>query len=94
MNRLQLEPCESAADDRGWNVRDDGCSKSASQNGPLAPVPDYILEFIWIMGKFQSCTKEVIQDLIRTPSMKRHLSTKTKRLTELLKAWEVSEGSL
>lgn len=50
--------------------------------------PEYTLEFLWIMSQYKSCTKEVILDLVRTPTMKHHLAKHAERLHELLSKWE------
>lgn len=50
----------------------------------LKMTPDYTLEFIWIMAKYKAACKEDIVELVRTPSMKRHLSKQNTRLQELL----------
>ena len=32
--------------------------------------PDYTVEFIWIMSKYNASTRENIEELIRTPSIR------------------------
>jgi hypothetical protein len=48
---------------------------------------DYTVEFAWIMGKYGSCAKECIQDLVATPTMKKHLVNEGARLWEILSTW-------
>ena len=53
----------------------------------LKMIPDYSLEFVWIMAKYKSASKADIAELVRTPSMKRHLAKLNTRLQELLQAF-------
>jgi ankyrin repeat protein len=48
---------------------------------------DYTVEFAWIMGRYGSCAKECIQDLVATPTMKKHLANEGARLREILCTW-------
>ena len=52
--------------------------------------PDYTVEFIWIMSKFSASTRENIQQLIRTPTMRALLSAYQSRINELIQAVEES----
>jgi hypothetical protein len=45
---------------------------------------DYLLEFIWIMGGYQACSREVIRDLIGTPNMKKLILGKRDVVERLL----------
>ncbi len=47
--------------------------------------PDYTLEFIWIMSKYNACKREDIEELIRTPSIRSLISQHQSRINELLK---------
>ncbi|MEX0652531.1 MAG: ankyrin repeat domain-containing protein [Phycisphaeraceae bacterium] len=49
--------------------------------------PDYTIEFVWIMGKYQACTVECVNDLLRTPAMKSHTAAYRARLQEILALW-------
>lgn len=51
---------------------------------------DYTVEFIWIMSKFSASTKENIEQLIRTPTMRALLSAHQTRINELFEAFEES----
>jgi hypothetical protein len=46
--------------------------------------PDYIVEFIWIMSKYNACKRNDIEELIRTPAIKTLISDHMKRVRELL----------
>lgn len=46
----------------------------------LKVTADFTIEFAWIMSKYAACTKDCIQELIATPSMKAHHSQKLSRL--------------
>jgi len=47
--------------------------------------PDYTVEFIWIMTKYNACKREDIEELIRTPSIRSLISQYKSRINELLK---------
>jgi hypothetical protein len=53
--------------------------------------PDYTLEFVWIMAKYHACSKAHIEALLRTPSMKRHVSEHRARLGQMLAEWPQNE---
>ena len=46
--------------------------------------PDYTMEFIWIMTKYNACKREDIAQLINSPKMRILLSTHLPRLKELI----------
>jgi len=46
--------------------------------------PDYLLEFIWIMGGYQACSREAIEQLIKVPNIKRLISEKQDIVERLL----------
>ncbi len=45
---------------------------------------DYTIEFVWIMSKYDSCSRETIEQLLKTPTMKRHIAGHQRRIDELL----------
>jgi len=47
--------------------------------------PDYTVEFIWIMSKYNACKRENIEELIRTPSIRSLISQHLKMVDGLLK---------
>jgi hypothetical protein len=49
--------------------------------------PDYAVEFIWIMSKYQACTPDVVQALLSTPTIKRKVSGYSKRVQEIMSTW-------
>lgn len=48
----------------------------------------YTVEFIWIMSKYNACSRESIEQLIRTPTMRALLSAHQTRVKELVEAFE------
>lgn len=44
---------------------------------------DYTLEFVWIMAEYQACDRALVEDLLRTQSIKRLTENYTARLREL-----------
>ena len=49
--------------------------------------PDYTAEFIWIMSKYRSCERTVIEDLLRTSSIKAVILPVRSRVDELLQSF-------
>jgi len=45
--------------------------------------PDYAVEFIWIMSKYNASTRENIEELIRTPSIRSVVHQHMARIYEL-----------
>lgn len=48
--------------------------------------PDYTVEFVWIMAKYQACPQYVITQLLRTPTIMKHVARFRERLDELMTA--------
>jgi hypothetical protein len=53
----------------------------------LKLAPDYTVEFVWIMRKYNACTKECIQNLLRTSSIRSLISQHADRIRELESSW-------
>jgi len=49
----------------------------------LKLIPDYTVEFVWIMAKYQACSRPVIGQLLRTPTITKHVARFRERLAEL-----------
>ena len=50
----------------------------------LKMTPDYAMEFVWIMSKYQGCCSEDIRALVTAPTIRSHLEKHRSRLEELL----------
>ena len=46
---------------------------------------DYTVELVWIMSKYNGCSRETIAQLLRTPTIRRYVATYQARIEELLK---------
>jgi hypothetical protein len=68
-------------------IPDDARQVSEARRSLIKLIPDYTLEFVWIMSKYQACTKDAILNLLRTPNMKSLLAAHKGRLEKLLSAW-------
>tara|TARA_R100001132_G_scaffold10032_2_gene9592 strand:- start:158 stop:322 length:165 start_codon:yes stop_codon:yes gene_type:complete len=44
---------------------------------------DYTIEFVWIMSKYQACSKSDIKTLLKTPTIKKHTKEHRQQLDEL-----------
>jgi hypothetical protein len=49
---------------------------------------DYTVEFVWIMAKYDGCSRDTIENLLRTPTIRRHVAKHQPRIQELLKDFE------
>jgi hypothetical protein len=49
----------------------------------LKLIPDYTVEFVWIMAKYQACSRPAIEQLLRTPTITKHVARFRERLDEL-----------
>ena len=49
---------------------------------------DYTVEFVWIMAKYDGCCRDTIEQLLRTPTIRRHVAKHQPRIQELLKDFE------
>jgi len=45
---------------------------------------DYTVEFVWIISRYQACSREDIEQLLRTPAIKKHIVKYQARINELL----------
>jgi hypothetical protein len=45
---------------------------------------DYTVELIWIMSKYDGCSREDIEQLLRTPAIRRHVAKYQSRIDEML----------
>lgn len=46
---------------------------------------EYTVEFVWIMSKYNSCSRESIEQLLKTPTIRKHTAKYQGRINELLK---------
>lgn len=53
---------------------------------------DYTFEFIWIMAKYNACGRENIEQLIRTPAIRRHIVKHQSRINELLDDFQLEQN--
>ncbi|MCO6043304.1 ankyrin repeat domain-containing protein [Aeoliella sp. ICT_H6.2] len=67
---------------------------NAARRALVTMTPDYTLEFVWIMGKYKACSKQVITSLVHTPKIKRHTAKCSERLAELLEIWPAEPETL
>lgn len=45
---------------------------------------DYTVEFVWIMSLYNGCSRDTIEELLRTPAIRRHTAEHRPRFDELL----------
>ena len=66
-------------------------AKSGSGGTVIKSIMVHIVEFIWIMSKFKASTRENIEQLIRTPTMRALLSAHQTRVNELVESLPKSQ---
>jgi len=54
--------------------------------------PDYTVEFIWVMSKYNASKPEFIEELIRTPSIRSLISKHSESLAKMIKAMASETG--
>ncbi|MBU0991524.1 MAG: hypothetical protein KJ737_03430 [Proteobacteria bacterium] len=45
---------------------------------------DYTVEFVWIMPKYNGCTRDIMEQLVQTPAIRRRVAKYQPRITKLL----------
>ena len=50
----------------------------------LKMLPDYTVEFIWIMSEYKASTQDAVKELIRTPSIKSIISEHKSTINNLI----------
>ena len=55
--------------------------------------PDYTVEFIWIMTKYNACKPEALEELIRTPSIQSLISRHRPRINQLIASFSTVDTS-
>lgn len=46
---------------------------------------DHTVEFVWIISKFKSCKRESVTQLLRTPTIRRHVAIYQDRISEIIR---------
>ncbi len=46
---------------------------------------DYTVEFVWIMSKYDGCSRDTVEQLLKTTTIRRHVAKHQTRIEELLK---------
>jgi hypothetical protein len=54
--------------------------------------PDYTVEFIWIMSKYDACRREDLDELLRAPTLKSLVSKHAPRINELLRSFKNADS--
>jgi hypothetical protein len=69
-------------------VPKDASEINAVRKSLLKLAPDYTVEFVWIMAKYQACSQPAIAQLLHTPTITKHVSGFSERLAELMATME------
>jgi hypothetical protein len=90
--RERLKTIHLLAKHSGKWVPEEKYAINSARRALLRLRPDYTVEFVWIMSKYQATTLEYIQSLLGTPTMKKHIAAYRPRIQEFLAAWEPKAG--
>ena len=71
----------------------DRCEINDARRSLLKMSDDYTVEFVWIMSKYDGCSCENIEQLIRTPAIHRHIAKHQSRIDELLEDFTPDQAS-
>jgi hypothetical protein len=74
-----------------WNA-DEKDHISSARRALLKLKPDYAVEFVWLLSKYRACSRDSVEALISTPSMKRHVSAHIDRIRDFLKSWDATNS--
>ncbi len=66
-----------------WVPKDSG-QLNAARRSLLKLTPDYTVEFVWILSRYKACSRKAVEQLLRTPAIKKHASRFQDRLAELV----------
>ena len=66
-----------------WDPADNQTINSARRS-LLKMDPDYTVEFVWIMSKFQTFSLESLKQILKTPAIRRHVERQETRIEELI----------
>ena len=56
----------------------------AARRALLRMKVDYTVELVWIMSKYNSCSRASLEQLLKAPTIRKHVAEKLPRITELL----------
>jgi hypothetical protein len=70
-----------------WTPSEDGI-KSARRT-LLKMIPDYTVEFVWIIAKYKAGRQEDVTALLNSPSMRTHIAANRPRVDELLSSLSI-----
>jgi ankyrin repeat protein len=87
-SRERLKAIHLLAKHCGKWVPEEKYAINSARRALLRLKPDYTVEFVWIMSKYQATNLEHIQSLLGTPTMKKHIAAYRPRIQEFLAAWE------
>jgi ankyrin repeat protein len=59
----------------------------------LKMIPDYTMEFIWIMTGYKACSPKNIEELLRTPSIRSLISNHLPRIAEMMESLGKNESN-
>ena len=54
---------------------------------------EYVVEFVWLMQRYQACTRKDIETLLGTPAMRKLVASEQKRLVDLVAAVPTTVGA-
>lgn len=60
-----------------------------ARRGFLKVTPDYLVEFVWLLAKYDAGGQADIEELIRTPSIKKHARSKIQKIKQYIESMKI-----
>jgi hypothetical protein len=92
-SRERLKAIHILAKHGGKRVPDGKYEMNTVRRALLRLKADYTVEFVWIMCKYKSGSRESLEALLGTPTMKSHIAPHRARIQDLLSTWQTASES-
>lgn len=86
-SRAKLKAIHFLAKNGGKWIPTDRRSIESARKALMNLIPDYTVEVVWIMSKYNACSLADLRELIRTPAIKAHIRPLSERIQQLLESW-------
>ncbi len=57
---------------------------NAARRSLVKMIADYTVEFLWVMSKYGACSRDTVEEILRTPPMRALVSKHLSRIEELV----------
>ena len=77
----------------GGKWRPDEYSIKSARKSLMKMIPEYTVEFIWIMTRYQSAHRADLEELIRTPTIKKLIGKYRRRIDGYLESLDAADAN-